>query len=190
MSRDPKDLVGQVERFLLETNAVTCLLGDAPGLCLGRLAHGGHPTNALVLTRTWVRAWVFPDQEGRSCRDTTYARSTKHALPQTFAEVDADEQVVRTTLSKDLIYNSPKIDGELDRTTVAEHYGLAEGFMDPPTRGLGDLEPGDPAYAADEPLRERVAVRKALAGDEGPLDEPPSSPGVTGGDRRRDYPKD
>jgi hypothetical protein len=114
---------------------------------------------------------------------------TKHALPQTFAEVDADEQVVRTTLSKDLIYNSPKINGELDRTAVAEHYGLAEGFMDPPTRGLGDLEPDDPAYAADEPLRERVAVRKALAGDKGPLDEPPSSPGVTGGDQRRDYPK-
>jgi hypothetical protein len=115
---------------------------------------------------------------------------TKHALPMVFAEVDEDEHVVRTTLSKDLIYRSPKVNGELDRTAVAEHYGLAEGFTDPPTRGLGDLEPDDPAYAADEPLQERVAVRKALAGDEGPLDEPMSSPGITGGDRRRDFPKD
>jgi len=115
---------------------------------------------------------------------------SKHALPRTFAEVDADQQVVRTTLSKDLIYNSPKVNGELDRGAVAEHYGLAEGFTDPPTRGLGDLRPDDPAYAADEPLRERVAVRKSLSGDEGPLDEAPSSPGMTGGDRRRDYPKD
>jgi hypothetical protein len=77
---------------------------------------------------------------------------TKHALPQTFAEVDADEQVVRTTLSKDLIYNSPKVDGDVDRSAVAEHYGLPEGFTDPPTRGLGD--------------EERVSIRKrATAGD-------------------------
>jgi hypothetical protein len=115
---------------------------------------------------------------------------SKHALPQTFAEVDADEQVVRTTLSKDLIYQSPKVHDEIDHTAIAEHYGLAEGFTDPPTRGLGDLEPDDPAYGADQPLREHVEVRKALAGDNGPLDEAPSSPGVTGGDRRRDYPKD
>src|SRR6266542_2861651 len=117
-------------------------------------------------------------------------RKTHHALPRTFADVDDSAQVVRTTLSKQLIYDSPKANGELDRQAVAEHYGLAEGFTDPLTRGLGDLEPDDPAYAADEPLRERVAVRKALAGDEGPLDEAPPSPGVTGGDRRRDYPKD
>jgi hypothetical protein len=115
---------------------------------------------------------------------------SKHALPMTFAEVDDVAKVVRTTLSKDLIHHSPKVNGEIDRQAVAEHYGLAEGFTDPPTRGLGDLEPDDPAYGADEPLRERVAVRKSMSGDAGPLDEPPSSPGVTGGDRRRDYPKD
>jgi hypothetical protein len=115
---------------------------------------------------------------------------SKHALPQTFAEVDDGEQVVRTTLSKDLIYDSPKVGGELDRIAVAEHYGLAEGFTDPPTRGLGELEPDDPAWAADEPLRERIVARKEVAGSEGPSDDAPPSPGVTGGDRRRDYPKD
>ena len=122
---------------------------------------------------------------------------TKHALPKTFAEVDAEEQVVRTTLSKGLIYDSPKINGELDRTAVAEHYGLAEGFTDPPTRGLGDLEPDDPARTAEQdaaragidPVEERVSIRQGSARGEGPFDEPPSSPGVTGGDRRRDYPK-
>ena len=87
-------------------------------------------------------------------------RRTKHALPQTFAEVDPGEQVVRTTLSKDLVYASPKVTGELDRMAIAEHYGLAEGFTDPPTRGLGDLEPDDPAFTAGEPLRERVMARK------------------------------
>jgi hypothetical protein len=39
-------------------------------------------------------------------------------------------------------------------------------------------------------VQERVAVRNAMTTGEGPLDEAPPSPGVTGGDRRRDYPKD
>ena len=56
---------------------------------------------------------------------------SKHALPMVFAEVDADEQVVRTALSKDLIHHSPKVNGDIDRTAIAEHYGLAEGFDDP-----------------------------------------------------------
>jgi hypothetical protein len=115
---------------------------------------------------------------------------SKHALPKTFAEVDEREHVVRTALSKELIYESPKVNGDLDHVAVAEHYGLAEGFTDPPTRGLGDLEPDDPAWAADEPLRERVAMRKEVTSNEGPFDEAPPSPGVTGGDRRRDFPKD
>jgi hypothetical protein len=117
---------------------------------------------------------------------------SKHALPQVFADVDAGEEVVRTTLSKDLIYDSPKLhDGDLDRTAIAEHYGLAEGFTDPPTRGLGDLEPDDPARTAEEdalragmdPVQERVNIRKGSAPGEGPFDEAPPSPGVQGGDR-------
>ena len=115
---------------------------------------------------------------------------SKHALPMTFAEVDDEHQLVRTTLSKSLINDSPKVNGELDRQAVAEHYGLAEGFTDPPTRGAGDLEPDDPAFGADDGVQERVAVRNAMTTGEGPLDEAPPSPGVTGGDRRRDYPKD
>jgi hypothetical protein len=115
---------------------------------------------------------------------------SKHALPRTFAEIDESEQIVRTTLSKDLIYSSPKLNGDFDRVAVAEHYGLAEGFSDPPTRGQGDVLPDDPAYTEDDALRERVAVRKDVIADEGPLDGAPPSPGVTGGDRRRDYPKD
>jgi hypothetical protein len=112
---------------------------------------------------------------------------TKHALPQVFAEVDADEQVVRTTLSKDLIYDSPKVNSELDRTAVAEHYGLAEGFTDPTTRGLDDLEPDENAYAAAESLREEIEARKEVVANEGPFDEPPSAPGGTSGHRSRDY---
>src|SRR5439155_26950411 len=41
--RDPENLVGQLQCFFLETNAVTRLLGDAPGFRLGRLAHVAPP---------------------------------------------------------------------------------------------------------------------------------------------------
>jgi hypothetical protein len=108
---------------------------------------------------------------------------SKHALPKTFAEVDADNKVVRTTLSKDVINHSPKVNGELDRQAVLEHYGLAEGSTD-------DLEPDDPAYTADASLRREIETRKEVAAGEGPFDERPYSPGVTGGDRRLDLPKD
>jgi hypothetical protein len=112
---------------------------------------------------------------------------SKHALPMVFAEVDADEKIVRTTLSKDLIHHSPKVNGELDRQAVLEHYGLAEGFTDPPTRGLDDLESDDPAYTADRPLREGIEARKEVVSGEGPFDEPPSAPGGISGERRSDY---
>ena len=98
---------------------------------------------------------------------------SKHALPMVFAEVDADEQVVRTALSKDLIHHSPKVNGDIDRTAIAEHYGLAEGFEDPTARGLGDeLEPDDPAWAADQPLHDRIEMRKEVTSGNGPFDEP------------------
>ena len=125
-------------------------------------------------------------------------RKTKHALPRKLTEVDEAAGVVRTTLSKEIVNESPKVKGDLDHETIGEHYGLAEGYPDPPTRGLGDLEPDDPAWTAEQdaerlgvnPIEDRIRIEKALSTNEGPLDEPEYSPGVTGGDRRLDYPKD
>lgn len=121
---------------------------------------------------------------------------THHALPRTFADIDESNHVVRTTLSKQLIYDSPKVNGELDRQAIAEHYGLAEGFDDPLTRGLGEVLPDDPARTAEEdavragvdPVEERVAIHEALSSGEGPYDRG-NSPGFTGGDRFRDAPQ-
>jgi len=121
---------------------------------------------------------------------------THHALPRKFTEVDESAEVVRTTLSKELIYDSPKVNGELDRQAVAEHYGLAEGYEDPITRGAGELLPDDPARSAEEdavragidPVYERVEIREGLSSGEGPYDRG-NSPGFTGGDRFRDAPR-
>lgn len=62
---------------------------------------------------------------------------TKHALPKHLAEIDADDDVVRTRLPKDVIYDSPKVDGKVDAEAVAEYYDDAEAFSEPPTRALG-----------------------------------------------------
>ena len=89
-----------------------------------------------------------------------------------------------------LVHDSPKVNGEFDRETVAEHYGLAEGFEDPPTRGAGVLDPDDTAQTEERSLQERIRTREEVAAGEGLHDGPQSSPGVTGGDRVRDYPQD
>jgi hypothetical protein len=116
-------------------------------------------------------------------------RKTKHALPLNFTEVVDGERVVLTTLSKHIVHDSPKVNGELDRTAVAEHYGLAEGYDDPPTRGQGDLLPDDPAFGADDGSHARARLRSGMARGDGAHDRG-NSPGLTGGDRYKDYPRD
>jgi hypothetical protein len=120
---------------------------------------------------------------------------SRHALPRTFAHVDDGEQVVRASVSKDVLGTSPKVeDGEVDERAVAEHYGLAAAYESPPAEGAGELTPDDPAWGAERDRQragdeateeERARIRTGMAPGEGPLDEI-SSPGLTGGDRVRD----
>ncbi len=122
-------------------------------------------------------------------------RKTKHAVPKTFVAIDVEKRLARTTLSKRLIHDSPKVNGDKDLHAIGEHYGLAEGYDDPLTRGYGDVLPDDPARTAEEdavragmdPVGGRVRVREQLASHR---PEPPKydSPGMTGGDRYRDIP--
>jgi len=109
-------------------------------------------------------------------------RKTKHAVPKTFAHVDDGEKVVRLTVSKELVEESPKLDdGHLDEQAVAEHYGLAEGYADPETLGDGELLPDDPAWSAEEEaLRAGIptAEQERLRAREG--DVTPESPGLLG----------
>ena len=129
----------------------------------------------------------------------------KRAVPDTFATVDEDAQVVRLTVSKDIFEAAPEVkDGGVDEQATAEHYGLVDkadpgddDAVEPETQGYGDVVPGDPAHSAErvgadhgvEPTaEERAAQHGKIGRGEGPLDEGPPSPGVTGGDRRRDAP--
>jgi len=98
-------------------------------------------------------------------------RKKRYAIPTAFAHADDGEQVVRLTVSKSLVQDSPALkDGPLDRQAVAEHYGLAEGYTAPETQGYGELTPDDPAWSAEqEQLRTGVepAAKQRVESREG-----------------------
>jgi len=113
----------------------------------------------------------------------------KRALPEIFVTVDETEQVVRTTVSKDVLESAPEVgDDGVDEQAVAEHYGLASGDADPGTLGYGSLNPDDPTRTA-ETQEQRTGVETAAAQrariqhsqgrGEGPNDHP-ESPGLLG----------
>ena len=78
-------------------------------------------------------------------------RKKRHAIPKALAHPDDGEQVVRLSVSKELVEDSPTFkEGEFDRQAAAAHYGLAEGYEDPETKGYGELTPDDPAWSAEQ----------------------------------------
>jgi hypothetical protein len=87
-------------------------------------------------------------------------KKSKHALPKAYAEVDESEGVVRTSISKEMLEESPKVHGEADEVEIADYYGLAGGSEAPPTEGYGETVPDDPAVGA-ETQAERAGVTPA-----------------------------
>jgi hypothetical protein len=83
--------------------------------------------------------------------ETGHLLKSCHAIPETFAHVDEAEGVVRITVTRDLVTDSPKVSkDDFDELAVARHYGLAEGDPAPETAGMGDLVADDPAIGAEE----------------------------------------
>jgi hypothetical protein len=75
-------------------------------------------------------------------------RKTRHALPKAFAHpIDAD-RMVRLTVSKELVAESPKVGSDWNERAVARHYGLAGATDHPETEGAGVILPDDPAESA------------------------------------------
>ena len=114
---------------------------------------------------------------------------SRHALPKTFVEVDDGERKVRTTLSKEIIEDSPKVsgDGSFDEQAVAAHYGLADAVEGAVAEGYGDVLPDEMHTGAEadrirgdsaSPEAERAAVRENIRAEEGIPEG--SSPGLLG----------
>jgi hypothetical protein len=75
-------------------------------------------------------------------------RRTRHALPKAFAHPNDAERVVRITVSRELVADSPKVGADWDEPAVARHYGLAGGYEQPETKGDGAMLHDDPAESA------------------------------------------
>jgi hypothetical protein len=75
-------------------------------------------------------------------------RKTRHALPKAFAHPVDAERLVRVTVSRALIADSPKVGSDWDEAATARHYGLAGGYAHPETEGAGVMLADDPAESA------------------------------------------
>ena len=79
-------------------------------------------------------------------------KKTRHPIPRAFVNVDEAAGVLHLTVSKEIVHSSPKCgaaDG-VDDQAVAEHYGLASAYENPPTQGDGEMLPDDPARTAED----------------------------------------
>jgi hypothetical protein len=103
-------------------------------------------------------------------------RKSRHAVPKAFAHTDDGEQVVRLSVSKELVHDSPALGGDVDQEAVAEHYGLVGHTAAPETLGDGEVLPDDPALGAEtlgaeegvEPAVEQRARMRAGDDEPGP----------------------
>jgi hypothetical protein len=99
-----------------------------------------------------------------------HVRKTRHALPKAFAHPVDAEQLVRVTVSRDVIAESPKVtDDGFDEHDVGRHYGLASAYDEPETHGRGELLPDDPAesstvegarHGVEPPDKTRAEIRE------------------------------
>jgi hypothetical protein len=93
-------------------------------------------------------------------------RKTKHAVPESFTQLDEEGRRLVITVPKDLLDDSPKVDGDVDEHAVAAHYGLADTTVDDPP-GFDDSEIVEGRVAAREGVEPTDGIREspALLGD-------------------------
>jgi hypothetical protein len=116
-------------------------------------------------------------------------RKSRYAVPRAMAQTDQAENEVRLSVSRQVVEEGPRLDGEgVDEKAVADYYGLGEGQERPDTQGYGDVIPGDPARGAEQDAQrmglessdeQRVRLREDMRPEEPGPDGP--SVGVHGG---------
>jgi hypothetical protein len=91
-------------------------------------------------------------------------RKHRYAVPESAVDVDEQAREVRTTLSGELISESPKVDGDFDGDAVARHYGLDDADGPAPAERFG----GDTAVEERAQIREGSAESTDGMPDESP----------------------
>jgi hypothetical protein len=99
-------------------------------------------------------------------------RKHRYAVPMSSVDVDEEAKEARTTLSGELIGESPKVDHGFERETVERHYGLGETSE---------------VAGAETATEERAGIREGTAESTDAM--PDESPALLG-DRLSDVPED
>jgi hypothetical protein len=68
---------------------------------------------------------VVETHDGFLIVESGMLRKTKHAVPLDVARTDAEENVVRLTLAKEMVEEGPTIDEDTDWQQVRDFYGLS-----------------------------------------------------------------
>jgi len=86
-------------------------------------------------------------------------RKTRHALPKAFAHPVDAERLVRVTVGRDVLADSPTLDDDdaIDEDAVARHYGLESAATVEGER-----------HGVEAPERVRAEIREGTRGDETP----------------------
>jgi hypothetical protein len=88
-------------------------------------------------------------------------RKTKHALPEQYADIDTAGERLVMMVPKEMLADSPKVNGDVDEGAVAAHYGLADTTVDAPS-----------GYDDNDLVRERIAQREGVEPTEGIRESP------------------
>ena len=88
-------------------------------------------------------------------------RKTRHALPEEFGRIDDEVRRLVITVPKELLEDSPKVNGDLDEDAVAAHYGLADTTVD-----------GQEDYIDTEVVEERITTLEGVEPTDGIRESP------------------
>ena len=94
---------------------------------------------------------VVEKVDGNYIIEQGHLRKTKHALPEEFASVDEAGERIVILVPRDVLSDSPKVNGGVDEDAVRAHYGLNDTSVDSPS-----------GYDDHDLVRERIAARDGV----------------------------
>ncbi|HZP72660.1 MAG TPA: hypothetical protein VFA97_04685 [Gaiellaceae bacterium] len=98
---------------------------------------------------------VVAERDGCAIVEMGHVFKSKHAVPQEF--LHEQDGVVRATIAKDLVADSPKLGDEWDVDAVKAHYGLVDAVAPEEPVQLPAEALGTGSHSTDRPAYDRLS---------------------------------